>query len=555
MERDSCFHIFTPQPVAKESPERFTFPFFYVPHAWSIRAANLLINRLEIDSFNHDFGLHSESTQDACGKMFGVLVVENNVGQIGYLAAFSGKLGNSNKHTGFVPPLFDMLEPNGHYRKAEAELSGMNREIELLEAKPEYLFLLSEIRELSDLAEQAKNEAKETCKKGKQERAAIRQTFSELSAAQVDAASELLNKQSRDQQFAYKQTVKNWNARLDQLNNKRLEFASPIERLKITRKQQSAALQAWLFEQYVFLNQEQQSKSLQSIFEPIEPPSGAGECAAPKLLQHAFANNYRILCMAEFWWGKSPQTEIRTHRNFYPACRGKCLPILTYMLEGVETDSNPLLASHFDTLHLEILDEDKDLLVIHKPAGLLSVPGKTKQDSVYAQIKRMRPEASGPLIVHRLDRSTSGIMLIPKNQQSYHALQKQFIERSIEKRYVALVDGIVAESSGEISLPLRPDLDDRPRQLVCYEHGREAITQWNKVGTSDNQTKIHFYPKTGRTHQLRVHAAHPKGLNAAICGDELYGKTNNRLMLHAESITFTHPGTGKRITQFKAAEF
>jgi tRNA pseudouridine32 synthase/23S rRNA pseudouridine746 synthase len=240
-------------------------------------------------------------------------------------------------------------------------------------------------------------------------------------------------------------------------------------------------LQVWLFEQYTFLNSAKETKALGSIFQGIDPPSGTGECAAPKLLNYAFSSGYKPICMAEFWWGKSPITEIRTHRNFYPACRGKCLPILSFMLEGLDIDPNPLLDEKFDTLKIDILAEDDALLVIHKPSGLLSVPGKTGQDSVYNQIKRLRPEATGPIIVHRLDRSTSGIMLIPKTGRAYYILQQQFRERSIEKRYVALVEGVITETSGEISLPIRPDIDDRPRQLVCFEHGREAITHWERV--------------------------------------------------------------------------
>jgi tRNA pseudouridine32 synthase/23S rRNA pseudouridine746 synthase len=183
------------------------------------------------------------------------------------------------------------------------------------------------------------------------------------------------------------------------------------------------------------------------------------------------------------------------------------------------------------------------------------VPGKTGQDSVYNQIKRLRPEATGPIIVHRLDRSTSGIMLIPKTGRAYYILQQQFRERSIEKRYVALVEGVIAETSGEISLPIRPDIDDRPRQLVCFEHGREAITHWERVEEKNGCTRIHFYPKTGRTHQLRVHAAHPLGLNAAICGDELYGKSAERLKLHAAGIAFKHPVSGERISHTSEPEF
>jgi tRNA pseudouridine32 synthase/23S rRNA pseudouridine746 synthase len=555
MDNDPCFHLFSNQAPEEERPQRFTFPFFYTPHSWSIRAAELLIERLQTESFNHDFGLQPDATDDACGKMFGVLLVENKVGQIGYLAAFSGKMGNSNHHEGFVPPLFDMLDPKGHYRLTEAELSAMNRAIERLENDAIFLALEKEIEQISSLADASRKAAKEDYQRGKLQRAHIRNTLTALPAEEAIKTAEMLNNQSRAQQLAYKQTTKIWNARIEALKNQRKTFIHPIEELKIERRKKSAALQNWLFDQYQFLNSGQATKALSAIFAPNEPPSGAGECAAPKLLQYAFGKGYKPICMAEFWWGKSPQTEIRTHRIFYPACRGKCLPILSYMLEGIETDPNPLLDARFDSLQIEIIGEDEALIIIHKPSGLLSVPGKTKQDSVYAQIKRLRPEAKGPLIVHRLDRSTSGIMLIPKTEQAYAHLQQQFIDRSIEKRYVALLEGEIAGQTGEIRLPLRPDIDDRPRQLVCFEHGREAITYWEKIEVNNGMSRIHFYPKTGRTHQLRVHAAHTLGLNAAIDGDELYGKAGERLKLHAESIKFMHPSTGKRVNYVCQPEF
>jgi len=555
MENDLFFTPFEPQPERDEFPKQFTFPFHYVPHAWSLRASEELMQKLERHDYGHDFGLQTTASDAACGKMFGVLVVENRDGQIGYLSAYSGKLGNSNTHSGFVPPLFDMLDPYGYFKTNEALLTEINATIEELERATELIELKKEITTITQLAEEARRDAKIALRDGKQARAAIRANLHPLNTQNTTKTIEILNEESRQQQLEYKRITREWRERIDDKTEELDRLLKPIEALKSERKQRSGELQRWLFEQYRFLNHRKEFKSLEALFYPAEPPAGAGECAAPKLLQHAFIHGYKLVCMAEFWWGKSPVAEIRQHRNYYPACRGKCLPILGFMLEGMELDPNPLLDSTFDALHFDILAEDDAMLIIHKPAGLLSVPGKTRQDSVFDQVKRLRPEISGPIIVHRLDRSTSGIMLIPKTEHAYQQLQKQFIHRSIEKRYVALLAGEIAENEGIIQLPLRPDIHDRPRQLVCFEHGREAITHWQKVSVEGGRTRIHFYPKTGRTHQLRVHAAHPLGLHAGICGDELYGTGDERLKLHAASITFIHPTTEQSVTIINEPDF
>lgn len=555
MENDLCFIPFEPQPEREERPKKFTFPFHYVPHAWSVRASEELMQQIEMQDYGHDFGLQEAASDVACGKMFGVLVVENREGKTGYLRAYSGKLGNSNAHSGFVPPLFDMLDPTGHFKTNEALLTEINRTIEELENKTEFIELKKEIATITQLSDKARLDAKIALRDGKQARAAIRAELHALNTQNSLQTIEILNEESRQQQSEYKRITRKWRKLLDEKTQELNRMLEPIEMLKAERKQRSGELQRWLFEQYRFLNHRKESCLLEAIFYPAEPPAGSGECAAPKLLQYAFIQGYKPLCMAEFWWGKSPVAEIRLHRNFYPACRGKCLPILNFMLDGIEVDANPLLDSAFDSLQYEILVEDAALMVINKPSGLLSVPGKTHQDSVYDQVKRLRPDITGPIIVHRLDRSTSGIMLIPKTVHAYHHLQQQFIGRSIEKRYVALIEGDIPKNEGIINLPIRPDVDDRPRQLVCFKHGREAITFWQKVRVENGRTRIHFYPKTGRTHQLRVHAAHSRGLNASICGDDLYGTGGERLKLHAAAITFIHPATKKELTITNEPDF
>ena len=260
------------------------------------------------------------------------------------------------------------------------------------------------------------------------------------------------------------------------------------------------------------------------------------------------------IAMAEFWWGMSPDSEVRVHKQFYPACRGKCEPILAHMLEGIEVEENPML-SQAEVKDLEIVFEDDWLLLINKPADFLSVPGKELKDSVLERIKINYPSATGPLLVHRLDMSTSGLLLVAKTEDVYKNLQKQFIQRKVRKTYLALLEGIVNEKEGNIDLPLRVDLEDRPKQMVCYEHGKNALTEFKVLEIKDNKTWIKFYPITGRTHQLRVHAAHHLGLNCPIVGDDLYGTKAQRLHLHAAQIEFTHPITKDKMVVDCEADF
>ena len=352
-----------------------------------------------------------------------------------------------------------------------------------------------------------------------------------------------LSKESQLESIQLKQMNHFWKSEITKAQQKLDAFQLKINQLKEERKAKSAALQQKLFEQYAFLNQFGESKSLGAIFEG-NPPASAGECAAPKLLHYAFAHQLKPIALAEFWWGQSPKSEIRKHGRFYPACTGKCKPILAHMLDGLELDDNPLLQNPAENKELTFLYDDEYLSVVHKPAEFLSVPGKSIQDSVYTRFKEKFPEASGPLIVHRLDMSTSGILVLAKSTEIYLNLQAQFMKRTVQKRYVALLSGKIEQDSGEINLPLRVDLDNRPNQLVCYQYGKPAKTQWKVIERRENTTLVHFHPITGRTHQLRVHAAHPEGLNTPIVGDDLYGTKADRLYLHAEALRFWHPVLG-----------
>ena len=338
------------------------------------------------------------------------------------------------------------------------------------------------------------------------------------------------------------------------------QSVNTIESLKEERKQRSIALQQWIFRQFRLLNARGEEQDIYQIFEETahrNPPAGTGECAAPKLLQHAYSNGLKPIAMAEFWWGESPKGEIRRHGYYYPACRHKCEPILNFMLQGLDVDPNPLLTSITDATQLETVYEDEYLLVVNKPAGMLSVPGKTGQASVLSILQERYPDATGPILVHRLDMDTSGLLLAAKDKDTHAELQKQFEGRSVKKRYIALLDGIPQdkELKGFIRLPLRPDFDNRPLQIVCFEYGKPAVTRYEILDTSEARTRIAYYPETGRTHQLRVHSAHPDGMNCPIVGDPLYGQPSDRLYLHAERLEFRHPYTGQHLRVHKEPMF
>lgn len=529
-------------------PQKFTFPFYYEPHALSKIASAELQDYLNTQTdWEHNFGLVEGQKGLVIGKMFGVLVVQNQAREIGYLAAFSGKLADSNEHRHFVPPVFDMLKQDGFFKQEEKILNDYNRKIEALENDTDFISRQNELASTLLQAEQDKAEKKELSRLNKIRRDALRLKAEQESAFDdYKALQKSLSKESQQESIQLKQMNHYWKEEIAKAQQKVNDFQSRINQLKEERKEKSAALQQKLFQQYAFLNQHGASKSLGAIFED-NPPASAGECAAPKLLQYAFAHQLKPIALAEFWWGQSPKSEIRKHGHFYPACTGKCKPILAHMLDGMVLDDNPLLQNPAENKELTFLYDDAYLSVVHKPAEFLSVPGKTIQDSVYSRYKEKFPEATGPLIVHRLDMSTSGILLLAKSTEIYLQLQAQFMKRTVQKRYIALLTGHVAADSGEISLPLRVDLDNRPNQLVCYQHGKPAKTQWKVIQRRTNTTLVHFYPITGRTHQLRVHAAHPEGLNAPIVGDDLYGTKADRLYLHAEALRFWHPVLGKEM--------
>lgn len=494
------------------------------------------------------------------GKMFGVLVVLDKQGQPGYLTAYSGRSNNEYPNLPFVPQVYDAPGNDTWYQGEEAKVNALNKVIKALESEQEFIGIKAQLKLETEAGEAEKKRLKNWQKEQKQARDQVRQKARSEGKTPEELAflDEQLKKSSMQENLVLRDFSRDLKEKIARIEERIQEKEAHIQQLKNERKALSRFLQRYIFDNFCFLNANGSKKSIRDVFElsdDLKPPSGAGECAAPKLLQYAYLKGLKPIALAEFWWGPSHSSEIRKHGIYYPACRGKCEPILTHMLEGLTVDPNPLNTYLTNGKEPQIIYEDAWLAVINKPHDFLSVPGKTSSDSVYERMQKRFPEADGPLIVHRLDMSTSGLMLIAKTKAAHHQLQRQFLKKTIQKRYVALIEGVTAEEEGMIKLPLRVDLDDRPRQLVCFEHGKPAITRWQKVGTTGNYTRVHFWPITGRTHQLRVHAAHPDGLNAPIAGDDLYGNRNERLYLHAESIRFIHPGSGEYVSFEAKADF
>ena len=538
------FHSFQTSIAGIELPRLFTYPFHYTPHPLCVMAAG------EVQAYINKQTRWKEELDK--GKMFGVLIVRTSNGQTGYLAAFSGNLCGSNSHSFFVPPVYDLLKPDGFFKIEEEQISAINHQIGQLQNCDRYLELQQKMERETVSSQQALSEARKVLKaaKEKREQRRLHRPNENEQAAMI--------RESQYQKAEFKRLERYWKEQISEIKTELESFSSQIEALKAERRNRSAALQQKLFQQFNFLNAKGETKNLCAIFEETvqkTPPAGAGECAAPKLLQYAYLSGLSPIAMAEFWWGESPKTEIRHHGYYYPSCRGKCEPILRHMLQGLDVEPAPSERYSLSQNMPEILFEDQWLLVLHKPEGVLSVPGKSEEQSIYSLLRARYPKATGPLVVHRLDMATSGLLLAAKTQEVHRHLQAQFENRSIKKRYIALLDGILPEEEGVIDLPICPDYLDRPRQMVNEELGKTAITRYRVMDRKNGQTRIAFFPLTGRTHQLRVHAAHPLGLNCPIVGDELYGRKAERLYLHAEYLEFIHPVSGQRMVIEKKAEF
>ena len=619
--------------VSIPSPRQFTYPFCYDVDPLAEAAS------LELQRYIADADLMS--TEKGCGKMFGVLVVEyeDEAGalQRGFLAAYSGLLGGRNDWPYFVPPVFDAQQPDGHFKRTEREISAINREIAAIEHDPEYLQSVAQHEQTKKRLQAEVDAFKAEVDAAKVRRDARRKSgepLSEEEQAEMIRESQFMKAELRRRRKAMEQAEST-------LNTQHSTFLKSLQR---KRKQMSDELQRWLFSAYRMLNAKGEERDLIDIFREYThamPPAGAGDCCAPKLLQYAYLHHLRPVCMAEFWWGESPASEIRHHLHYYPACRSKCLPILTHMLKGLDVAPNPL-AQKRHTAEPRVLYADEYIMVVDKPAGMLSVPGKAESvrsefsDSANISVEEYFANLQLPTnsqftteqftigeadnsklkiqnskflkAAHRLDMDTSGLLVLARTEEAYVELQRQFASRETVKRYEAVLSGVPKHivggygipavaianscshlyfygqglrqecrsllrlepfaiqfakySSGCISLPLIADINDRPRQRVDMEHGKPALTLYNIVEVravdantavayttkkvDKGRTLIHLYPKTGRTHQLRVHCAHPLGLACPILGDPLYGiERADRMYLHAVELTFRHPVTGE----------
>lgn len=559
-ESGTCFIAFKHPVKGIDLPARFTFPFHYDPHPLALQAVAELQEYLLVQNdFEHNFGLDDTGTGLIIGKMFGVLVVQDEQGTIGYIAAFSGKLANENHHRMFVPPVFDMLFAGSYFLKEEENLNRINEALVMIEQDEDYAKLLQDAevfqRKREELITSGKRLLKDNKQQRKEQRKEADQFMDETGRKELE---ERLVKESLKDKYTFSVLQESLEREKEASEQALLAYTCKITALKEERKQRSSSLQDWLFKQYKFLNQYREEQDLLDIFSKTifqKPPAAAGDCAAPKLLQYAFKHQLKPLCMAEFWWGESPKSEVRKHGQFYPACTGKCEPILSHMLKDIPMDADPMKINPAEGRELPVVFEDEALLIVNKPHDFLSVPGIDIQDSVYTRIRDSRPELTGPLIVHRLDMATSGLLIIAKTKEAHKALQRQFLKRIVSKRYSALLNGTIEQKEGEVNLPLRGDLEDRPRQLVCFTHGKEAVSKYQVIKENKEQTLVHFWPHTGRTHQLRMHASHSMGLNAPIVGDDLYGEKAERLYLHAEYLKFIHPLSGQWIEFYVPSEF
>ena len=547
---DPLFHPFESSYEGISKPEAFTYPFFYTPHPLVELASKELRNHLEANDLHHNFGLGNHQDLVEQGKMFGVLVVQNQDGNLGWLAAYSGKLSEEPQGY-FVPPVADIHAAQSFYKKGEAELNTMSATIATLEHDPQRKArkkaLQNRLDEINEHLRKGRAALKEAKKARQKYREAVRPTVSE---EDFEGICERLAEESIQGQLAFKHSSKEWLAEQEALVEKLDQFDTDINDLKEERRLKSNALQREIFDHYTFLNARGESQVLSACFPDFDlrhPPSGSGDCCAPKLLQYAYKNELQPLALGEFWWGSAPDKEIRQHGYFYPSCASRCRPILGHMLQGLEVEENPLLTYGQDK-PMPIVYEDDDLVVVNKPAGLLSVPGVEIEDSALTRIKNKYPNATGAILLHRLDMSTSGLLMFTLNPKANKRMQRQFIKRQVQKTYIADVVGKVEAEHGIINLPLAPDYYDLPRQKVCHNTGKASETHWSVLERFNSTTRLALKPITGRTHQLRVHCAHPEGLGMPMVGDELYGIIGERLHLHAHKLEFTHPTSKEHIT-------
>lgn len=531
------FHSFKADIRGIEPPARFNNPFHYKPHPLSLLAAD------EVKAY-----IKESRLLDGEGKMFGVLVVRDAKGRIGYLAAFSGLLEGRSVVRGFVPPVFDFQNPDGYFKREEQNISTINARVAAVCASDGYKEAEERLKSTRAQAESELQQLREENRRAKIARDKMRGE-----GALAPEAEEALVRDSQHRKAELKRRTKMWNDKIAEDEASFEAYSRVVNSLKEERKQRSAALQEWLFGQFRMLSARGERRSLLKIFKDARgtiPPAGAGECTAPKLLQYAYENGLYPLSMAEFWLGAPPVGELRREGCFYGSCKGKCEPILGFMLDGLEVETSPLENAGERFTDIPILYEDDWIVVVDKPSGMLSVPGRvggrSVQDWLVCHFGR-----EDIFVAHRLDMSTSGLLVAAKGMEVFKAVQSLFARRMVRKCYTALLSAVPKSREGEISLPLVPDYMNRPRQMVDKLLGKEAVTLYKVLSTLQYKGRecavVQLQPVTGRTHQLRVHCACGEGLDAPIVGDELYGSPEGRLMLHASSIAFEHPVTGEMI--------
>ncbi|MEZ8884937.1 MULTISPECIES: RluA family pseudouridine synthase [unclassified Vibrio] len=526
-------------------PTRFTFPYYYTPHPVCEFAM------LQLQQSLVDCGVNETSQ----GNLYAVLLVQNPTTQgLGYLSAFSGlqldpALVSQLNNIHFVPPAFDSKQFQSQNSANLARQLQLSDDIEKLQQSHNLDTLLAELEGLKIESAKAIEAFQLAMAANKAQRNELReQANQEKALGNLESAANLL-KQLGNQSSQEKRDLKalriEWKQKIAERQSQIDLIESELKNRKQDHQAVSQQLETQRLSHYRFINQAKQSKNLLELLDGKDALEGSGDCCLPKLLNFAFEHGFKPLALSEFWWGLPPTDIIRQHANLYPVCQSKSFEILEHQLSGIELEDNPLIVNPAVGKSFNIVYEDDEIVVVNKPEEFLSVPGKFIEDSVYTRIKARYPDATGPLIIHRLDMSTSGLLILALTAESNKHIQKQFINRTVEKRYTALLDGEITGESGNISLPLRGDITDRPRQLVCHQHGRNTETHWQVVSTHNGKTKVHLYPKTGRTHQLRVHCAHPLGLGVPIRGDDLYGYKRERLHLHAGYLKLIHPTTGE----------
>lgn len=527
-------------------------PFDYIPDKACDDAFSRLIADLEElkrSGDPDDIGFINELQS---GKMLGVLIATDDSARSRTLYAFSGQIRDGGFYRrGFVGPVFDYLHQDGYFKTKEADISRQNLEISQFENSR-----LAEVRRDYELAKsRVEREIEEYRRQGRLSKGE-RKVKRESGAATEEELARMV-RQSQFEKAELHRLKKRAADTLEPFLAKLKEAENELAAMKRKRRDDSEALQKWLFSNFKVLNARRESRSLSEIFATTAakvPPSGAGECCAPKLLQAAYLRGWHPVSIAEYWYGKPKDGEVRIHGRHYPACHGKCLPVLGWMLQGLTID--PPLGNEClwkDVQEPKIIFENDWLCVVEKPSGMLSVPGKGSEISLQQWITDKYGGDRDVKMAHRLDQDTSGLMVATFGQLPYKVMQSLFATRKVKKTYVADLEGDY-ESLGvprteRIELPLAPDWEDRPRQRVDFESGKEAVTEYEFIEVSGNRSRIQFQPLTGRTHQLRVHAASEKGLGMPIVGDRLYGRDrgclHERLHLHARKLEFTFPIDGK----------